>query len=153
MTSPSGSYKVIPGTEGLIVLSNLKAAGNKKVWGNAGATVYDLGDEVLGLEFHTKMNSIGAEVIEGINTAIGMAEKNYKGLVIGNEAANFSAGANLAMLFMYAGDQEYDEINMMIAQFQNTMMRARYSSVPVVVAPAGMAPEADASCHCIRMLS
>ena len=97
---PSGSYKVIPGTEGLIVLSNLKAAGNKKVWGNAGATVYDLGDEVLGLEFHTKMNSIGAEVIEGINTAIGMAEKNYKGLVIGNEAANFSAGANLAMLFM-----------------------------------------------------
>jgi 3-hydroxyacyl-CoA dehydrogenase len=68
-----------------------------------------------------------------------MAEKSYKGLVIGNEGANFSAGANLAMLYMFAGDRDFDEINLMIAQFQNTMMRARYSSVPVVVAPHNMA--------------
>lgn len=134
----SKAYKVIPGLQHYILLETLKAA-TKKVWGNEGATVYDLGDEVIGLEFHTKMNSLGAEVIEGINTAIAMAEKSYKGLVIGNEGANFSAGANLAMLYMFAGDQEFDEINLMIAQFQNTMMRVRYSSVPVVVAPHNMA--------------
>ncbi|AWW30756.1 3-hydroxyacyl-CoA dehydrogenase [Echinicola strongylocentroti] len=135
---PSKSYKDIPGQQEFILLDTLKAA-NKKIWDNAGATIYDLGDDVIGLEFHTKMNSLGQEVIEGINTAITMAEKDYKGLVIGNEGPNFSAGANLAMLFMFAGDQEYDEINLMIAQFQKTMMRVRYSSVPVVVAPHNMA--------------
>ncbi|MEN2280718.1 3-hydroxyacyl-CoA dehydrogenase/enoyl-CoA hydratase family protein [Algoriphagus sp. SE2] len=135
---PSKSYLEIPGIEEFIILDTLKSAG-KKVWGNSGATVYDMGDDVIGLEFHTKMNSMGAEVIEGINTAIGMAEKSHKGLVIGNEGANFSAGANLAMLFMFAGDQDFDEINLMIAQFQNTMMRARFSSIPVVVAPHNMA--------------
>ena len=93
----------------------------------------------MNLEFHTKMNALGAEVLEGINTGISTCEKDYKGLVIGNEGQNFSAGANLAMLFMFAGDQEFDEINLMIAQFQNTMMRARYSSIPVVVATSGMA--------------
>lgn len=134
----SKTYLPIPGQEEFIILDTLKAA-NKKIWGNAGATIYDIGDDVMGLEFHTKMNSLGQEVIEGINTAINMAEKSYKGLVIGNEGGNFSAGANLAMLFMFAGDQEYDEINLMIAGFQNTMMRARYSSVPVVVAPHNMA--------------
>ncbi|MEX0883207.1 MAG: enoyl-CoA hydratase/isomerase family protein, partial [Cyclobacteriaceae bacterium] len=77
--------------------------------------------------------------VEGINTAISMAEKSHKGLVIGNEGQNFSAGANLSMLYMFAGDQDFDEINLMIAQFQNTIMRARYSSVPVVVAPHNMA--------------
>src|SRR5690606_29496978 len=125
---PSKSYREVPGIKDFVILDTLKSAG-KKVWGNAGSTVYDLGDDVIGLEFHTKMNSMGAEVIEGINTAIGMAEKSYKGLVVGNEGANFSAGANLAMLFMFAGDQDFDEINLMIAQFQNTMMRARYSSI------------------------
>lgn len=135
---PSKSYKEIPGIEEFIILDTLKAAG-KKIWGNPGASVYDLGDDVIGLEFHSKMNTMGQEVVEGINTAITMAEKSYKGLVIGNEGGNFSAGANLAMLFMFAGDQDFDEINLMIAQFQNTMMRARYSSIPVVVAPHNMA--------------
>ncbi len=135
---PSKSYKEIPGQEDFILLDTLTAAG-KELWSNEGATIYDLGDDVIGLEFHTKMNSLGQEVIEGINTAIGMAEKSHKGLVIGNEGQNFSAGANLSMLYMFAGDQEYDEINLMIAQFQKTMMRARFSSVPVVVAPHNMA--------------
>ncbi len=133
---PSKSYKVVPGTEGLVLLSNLK---NNVVWENAGATLYDTGDGILNLEFHTKMNALGAEVIEGINTSITKAEKDFRGLVIGNEGQNFSAGANLAMLFMYAGEQEFDEINLMIAQFQNTMMRSRFSSIPVVVATSGMA--------------
>lgn len=144
----SKSYKAIPGTESFIILDNIRKS--NKVWGNAGSTLFDLGDGVLGLEFHTKMNSIGAEVIEGINTAISKAEENYKGLVIGNEAPQFSAGANLAMLFMFACDQEWDEINMMIAQFQNTMMRARFSTVPVVAAPAGLAlgGGCELSMHC-----
>lgn len=133
----SKSYKVIPGTEGLIILDSFKE--NNVVWSNAGATIYDIGDGVINLEFHSKMNSIGAEVIEGINTAISLAEKEYRGLVIGNEGQNFSAGANLSMLYMFALEQEWDEINLMIAQFQNTMMRARHSSVPVVVATSGMA--------------
>lgn len=145
---PSKSYKVIPGTEGFIYLDGFKE--NNVVWSNAGTTLYDVGDGVLNLEFHTKMNSIGGEVIEGINTAITKAEENFNGLVIGNEGEQFSAGANLAMLFMFAGDQEYDEINLMIAQFQNTMMKARFSSVPVVAATSGLAlgGGCELSLHC-----
>lgn len=135
---PSKSYQEVPGIGDFILLETLKA-GNKTIWSNAGSSVYDLGDGILGLEFHTKMNAMGAEVIEGINTAISMAENGYQGLVIGNEGANFSAGANLGIVFMYAADQDFDEINMMIAQFQNTMMRVRYSAIPVVVAPHNMA--------------
>ena len=132
----SKEYKVIPGTEEFILLDTLRDT--NVVWSNPGSTIFDLGDGILGLEFHTKMNAIGAEIIEGINTAISMAEKDYRGLVIGNEAEQFSAGANLSMIFMFAAEQEYDEINMMIAQFQKTIMRARYSSIPVVAAPAGL---------------
>lgn len=133
----TGAYKVVPGTEGLILLDNLRK--NNVVWGNKGATIFDIGDGVVNLEFHTKMNSMGPEVIEGLNTAYNIAEKDFRGLVVGNEGQNFSAGANLAMLFMFACEQEWDEINMMIAQFQNTMRKARFSSVPVVVATSGLA--------------
>ncbi|MCS7005083.1 MAG: 3-hydroxyacyl-CoA dehydrogenase/enoyl-CoA hydratase family protein [Cytophagales bacterium] len=131
-------YRPIESKKELIILDNFRK--DKKVWSNAGATLLDIGDGILNLEFHSKMNTLGAEVIQGINTAISIAEKDFRGLVIGHEnAQTFSAGANLATLFMYAGDQEWDEINLMIAQFQNTMMRVRYSAVPVVVAPSGMA--------------
>lgn len=145
---PSKSYKVIPGTEDLVILENIRET--NKVWGNSGASLFDIGDGVLCLEFHTKMNAIGQEVIEGIETAISMAEKDYKGLVIGNEGENFSAGANLAMLFMFAGDQEFDEVNLMVAQFQNTMKRAKFSSIPVVAAPAGLTlgGGCELSLHC-----
>jgi 3-hydroxyacyl-CoA dehydrogenase len=130
------SYQNIAGTEDFIILDALRKT--SKVWGNDGTTVHDLGDGILGLEFHTKMNAIGAEVIEGIHTAINLAEKDFRGLVIGNDAPNYSAGANLAMLYMYALEQEYDEIELMIRQFQNAMMRIRYSAVPVVAAPSGL---------------
>ena len=129
----SKSYKKIPGQDSFILLSNLS---DKIVWRNAGANLYDIGDGILNLEFKSKMNTMGSEVIEGIQKGISIAEKDFRGLVIGNESAEaFSAGANLAMLFMYAIEQEFDEINMVIAQFQQTMMRARYSSIPVVTAP------------------
>lgn len=133
---PSSTYKPIPGQGDLIILDNLRQ--NNIVWKNAGSTIFDLGDGVLNIEFHTKMNTMGGEVIEGVNKAITMAEEGYRGLVVGNQADQFSAGANLGMVFMYAIEQEYDEIDFMIRHFQNTMMRVRYSSVPVVVAPHGL---------------
>lgn len=134
---PSKSYKTIPGTEELIQLEGLRQT--NVVWENEGATLFDLGDGILGVEYHTKMNAMGAEILEGLNTAIELAEKDFRGIVIGNEGQNFSAGANLLMVYMYAMEQDFDEINMMIAQFQNTIMRLRYSAVPVVAAPSGLA--------------
>lgn len=132
----SGSYKVLPGGEAFIVMSNYT---DKQVWKNGSCRLYDLGNDVLGLQWFTKMGSIGGDVLSGIQTAIDKAEKDYKGLVIANEGANFSAGANVGMIFMLAIDQEYDELDMAIRLFQNTMMRARYSSIPVVAAPHGLA--------------
>jgi 3-hydroxyacyl-CoA dehydrogenase len=134
---PSKTYKVIPGTENFILLDNIRPT--HTVWKNSGTTITDIGDGILNLEFHTKMNTIGGDVIEGINKAITLAEKSYKGLVISNEGANFSAGANVGMIFMMAVEQEFDELNMVIKAFQNTMMRIRYSSIPVVAAPHQMA--------------
>lgn len=132
----SKTYKPLPGGEAFIVMSNYAG---KEVWKNGSCQLYDLGDDVLGLQWFTKMGSIGGDVLSGINNAIEKAEKNYKGLVIANEGPNFSAGANVGMIFMLAIDQEYDELDMAIRLFQNTMMRARYSSVPVIVAPHGLA--------------
>jgi 3-hydroxyacyl-CoA dehydrogenase len=134
---PAKSYKVIPGTEDFILLDNIRATNT--VWKNSGSTITDIGDGILNLEFHTKMNTIGSEVIEGINKAITLAETSYKGLVISNEGANFSAGANVGLIFMMAVEQEFDELNMVVKTFQNTMMRIRYSSIPVIVAPHQMA--------------
>ncbi|MFZ5553835.1 MAG: 3-hydroxyacyl-CoA dehydrogenase NAD-binding domain-containing protein [Bacteroidota bacterium] len=133
----SKSYKTIPGTENTLVLSNIRSS--KTIWKNSGTTIIDLGDGIINLEFHTKMNTIGGEVIEGLNKAIDLAENNYRGLVISNEGENFSAGANLGMVFMLAAEQEWDELNFAIRAFQNTMMRVRYSSIPVVIAPHGLA--------------
>ena len=132
----SKSQKKVPGQDAFIILDNIREA--KKVWGNTDTTLFDLGDGILNLEFHSKMNSIGGGVINGINKAIEIAEKEYEGLVIGNQAANFSVGANLAMIFMMAIEQEYDELNFAIKQFQDTMMRVRYSAIPVIAAPHGM---------------
>ena len=132
----SKTYKVLPGGEAFIVMSNYT---DKQIWKNGSCKLYELGDDVLGLQWFTKMGSIGGDVLSGIQTAIDKAEKSYKGLVIANEGANFSAGANVGMIFMLAIDQEYDELDMAIRLFQNTMMRVRYSSIPVVTAPHGLA--------------
>lgn len=128
----SRSYKSLPGGDAFIVMKNFE---NQTVWKNSACRLYHLGDDVLGLEWYTKMGSIGGEVIEGIQTSIAKAEDKYKGVVIANDSANFSAGANVGMIFMLAIEQEYDELDMAIRMFQNTMMRARYSAIPVVVAP------------------
>lgn len=126
----------VPGQDSFIILNNIR--GNQKVWSNSGAVIEDLGDGILNLEFQSKMNTIGGDVLQGINKAIDLAEKDFQGLVIGNQGANFSVGANIGMIFMMAVEQEYDELNMAIKLFQDTMMRVRYSSIPVIVAPHGM---------------
>lgn len=132
----SKTYQPVPGGEAFIVMRNFE---NQTVWKNSACRTYHLGDDVLGLEWYTKMGSIGGEVLEGVQRSIAMAEEKYKGLVIANEGQNFSAGANVAMIFMLAIEQDYDEIDMAIRMFQNTIMRMRYSSIPVVLAPHGLA--------------
>jgi 3-hydroxyacyl-CoA dehydrogenase len=131
--------KYVPAVTGdpraFIVMRNFE---NQTIWKNSAARLYHIGDEVLGLEWFTKFGTIGGEVLEGIQRSIGIAEEKYKGLVIANEAANFSAGANVGMIFMLAVDQEFEELDMAVRLFQNTMMRARYSAIPVVVAPQGL---------------
>jgi 3-hydroxyacyl-CoA dehydrogenase len=129
----SKSYKPIPRAEGLIVLADLPES--SIVWKNSQAVVRDLGDGILCVSWTSKMNTIGAEVIQGLNKAIDLAEGGYKGLVVYNDAANFSAGANVGMIFMMAVEQEYDDLDMAIRTFQNTMMRMRHSAIPVVAAP------------------
>ena len=128
----SGAYKALPGGDAFLVLKN-KA--DKLVWKNSACRLYDIGDGVAGFEWNSKMNSIGGEVLEGLNKAISLSEEKFNGLVIANEGPNFSAGANVGMIFMLAIEQEYDELDMAIRMFQNTMMRVRYSSIPVAVAP------------------
>lgn len=130
------AYKIIPGSEAYLVMKRFE---NKTIWKNSACRTYHLGDDVLGLEWYTKMGSIGGEVLEGIQQSITLAEKEYKGLVIANDGNNFSAGANVGMIFMLALEQDYDEIDMAIRMFQQTMMRVRYSSIPVVLAPHGLA--------------
>jgi 3-hydroxyacyl-CoA dehydrogenase len=132
----SKSYKEMPGGTVFIVMKNYVG---QTVWKNSACRTYHLGEDVLGLEWYTKMGSIGGEVLEGIQKSISLAEDKYKGLVIANEGANFSAGANVGMIFMLAIEQDYDEIDMAIRMFQNTMMRVRYSGIPVVLAPHGLA--------------
>ncbi len=132
----SKSYKEIPGKGQFIILDNLRT--NKEIWKNSGASIFDLGDGIINLEFRTKMNTMGSEVIEGMIKVFDLGENEYRGVVIGNQGANFSVGANLGMVFMYAIEQEYEELNILIATFQNIIMRARYSSVPVIIAPHGM---------------
>jgi 3-hydroxyacyl-CoA dehydrogenase len=130
---PSKSYQPIPGQEGLIVLADLPDS--SIVWKNRDVIVRHLGDGILCVSWSSKMNTFGADVIQGLNKAIDIAEADYKGLVVYNDGALFSAGANVGMIFMMAVEQEYEDLDMAIRTFQNTMMRMRHSSIPVVAAP------------------
>src|SRR5688572_13847468 len=131
---PSKSYKNIPGKEAFIILENIS---DKVVWKNAESKVIDLGDGVINFSWHSKSYTLGSAVIEGLNKAVDLAEKNYRGLVVGHQGPDFSLGANLGLVFMYAIEQDYDEIDFMVRAFQNSTMRLRYSSIPVVVCPQG----------------
>ncbi len=131
----SQDYKLIPGAESFIILSDLK---EKTIWKNVACNLVDIGDGVAGFSWNTKMNSIGGEVLEGLNKSIAIAEEKCNGLVIANEGNLFSAGANVGMIFMLAIEQDFEELDMAVRAFQNTMMRVRYSSIPVGTAPHGL---------------
>jgi 3-hydroxyacyl-CoA dehydrogenase len=133
---PKKTQEKIPGQDAFIILDNIRKS--NEVWKNTGVVIEDLGDGILNCEFQSKMNTIGGDVLAGLNKAIDLAEKDFEGLVIGNQGANFSVGANIGMIFMMAVEQEYDELNMAIKYFQDTMMRMRYSSIPTISAPHGM---------------
>jgi 3-hydroxyacyl-CoA dehydrogenase len=150
----SKAYHPVSGVENFIILDNLRASG-KVLWKNAGASVIDLGDGILNVEFHSKMNSLGTDVIQGLLKGVEMAEAGYRGLVVGNDAPNFSAGANLGLVYMQALEQEFDELNMMIQQFQQAMMRMRYSSIPVVGTPHGLTlgGGCELNLHCDRVVA
>ena len=133
---PEKTQEKVAGMENFIILDHIRE--NNTIWSNSGCNLTDIGDGILNLEWRTKMNSIGGEVLEGIQKSIEIAEKNHKGLVIANQGTNFSVGANIAMIFMMAIEQEYEEIDFAVRAFQNTTGRIRNSSIPVVVATHGM---------------
>jgi len=133
---PQKKHVKVPGQDSFIILDNIRKS--SEVFKNSGVVVEDLGDGILNVEFQSKMNSIGGDVLAGLNKAIDIAEKDFDGLVVGNQGANFSVGANIGMIFMMAAEQEYDELNAAVKYFQDSCMRLRYSSIPTVVAPHGM---------------
>lgn len=134
---PKKEQTKVPGQDAFIILDNIRES--KKVFENKGVSVQDLGDGILNVEFRSKMNSIDGDVLNGLNHAIDLAEKEYQGLIVANNGQNFSVGANIGMIFMFAVEQEYEELNAAIKYFQDTMMRMRYSSIPTISAPHQMA--------------
>ncbi len=133
----AGEYKPMPARPGVLILKDIKdRTGIIKT--NPGASLIDIGDGVACLEFHSKMNSIGGDTVGMMNFAIDEVEKNFTGLVVGNQGGNFSAGANIMMLLLAAQEEEWDDINMMVRALQNAVMRLRYSAKPVVTAPYGL---------------
>ena len=133
----AGEYKAMPERPGVLVLKSWKEK-TGVIKSNPGATLIDIGDGVACLEFHSKMNSIGGDTVQMVNFAIDEVEKNFKGLVVGNQGGNFSAGANIMLLLMAAQEEEWDDINMMVSALQKAIMRLRYSAKPVVTAPYGL---------------
>jgi 3-hydroxyacyl-CoA dehydrogenase len=130
----SGEYRPVPERPGVTILKSVKErTGTIKT--NPGASLIDIGDGVACLEFHSKMNSLGGDTVQMIDLAIDEVERNFTGLVVGNQGGNFSAGANLMMLLMAAQEEEWDDIHLMVATLQKAVMRLRYSSKPVVTAP------------------
>ncbi len=133
----TNSYKPIPEQQGVIFLKSIKDR-NGVIKKNAGASLIDIGDGVACLEFHSKMNSIGGDTVQMMNFALDEVEKNFTGLVVGNQGGNFSAGANIMLLLLAAQEEEWDDINLMIRALQNAVMRLRFSPKPVVTAPYGL---------------
>ena len=146
-------HLIKPGQESFIILDNIRKT--KLVWENEEFVVEDLGDGILNAEFRSKMNSIGENVLLGLNKAIDIAEENFQGLVVGNQAPYFSAGANLSMILMAAAEQEYDQINSTIKKFQDIVMRLRYCNIPTIASVQGMtlAGGCEVAMHCDKIVA
>jgi len=135
---PSKDYKEVPIKPGIILLPSLKDR-EKQVAGNAGASFIDIGDGVACLEFHSKMNAIGEDIISMIVQSSDIVSRDFEGLVIANHGTNFSVGANLAMVLFAAQEEEWDDLDWAIKTLQDALMKLKYLDKPVVAAPAGMA--------------
>ena len=146
-------YKRIEQPRDIVILKNLPES--NVVWSNKEAKLIDIGDGILNLEFDSKMNSINQNIIQGLNKSVEIAEKNFKGLVIGNESDHFSAGADISVVFLAAIEQEYDELNFFMKLFQDTMMKLRYSSIPVIGAPHGytLGGGCELCLHCDKIVA
>ncbi len=134
----SGGYRPVPLSPDVLLLPSLKER-NRVVLRNLGSTLYDLGDGVLCLEFHTKMNAVDGDIVAMMNEGVALAEREFAGMVLANHAENFCVGANLMLLFLEAQNRNFEGIERMVREFQDACMRLRYSGRPVVAAPAGMA--------------
>jgi 3-hydroxyacyl-CoA dehydrogenase len=134
----SGGAKKVEEPKGVIILKSLKEAG-REVERNPGASLIDLGDGVACVEFHAKMNAIGADLIAMLHKGLKRLESDFDAMVIANQAVNFSVGANLMLVLVGAQEQEWDELHMAVKQFQNINLALKYAPKPVVAAPQGMA--------------
>jgi 3-hydroxyacyl-CoA dehydrogenase len=134
----SKDYKKIPVIPGIILLPSLKDR-EKEIAGNTGASLIDIGDGVACLEFHTKMNAIGEDIVSMVMQCADIVNRDFEGLVIANHADNFSVGANLPLVLFTAQEEEWDDLDWTIKAFQDSLMKLKYLDKPVVAAPAGMA--------------
>ncbi|MGH9355036.1 MAG: enoyl-CoA hydratase/isomerase family protein, partial [Terriglobia bacterium] len=149
-----GGYTAIQEQPGVLSLSRAKAS-RGEVKKNAGASLIDLGDGVLCLEFHSKMNTIGPDILEMIHAGVNLLGPQFEAMVIGNQAANFSAGANLMLLLLAIQAGEWDEVEESVRAFQNANMALKYAVRPVVAAPFGLTlgGGVEISLHCARRLA
>ena len=134
----TGGAKKVEEPKGVIILKSLKEAG-REIERNAGASLIDLGDGVFCCEFHAKMNAIGADLIAMMHKGLKRLETDFDAMLIANQAANFSVGANLMLVLVAAQEQEWDELHLAVKQFQNVNLAVKYAPKPVVAAPQGMA--------------
>ncbi len=134
----SGALAPVPEPAGILILKSLKDC-TPVVQENSGASLIDLGDGVLCCEFHAKMNAIGGDFVAMLHAGVARLETEFEAMVIGNQAPNFSAGANLMLLLMTAQEGEWDDIHLAVRQFQRVNMAIKYAPRPVVSAPQGMA--------------
>src|ERR1700686_4411291 len=150
----SGGAKKVEEPKGVIILKSLKDAG-REVERNSGASLIDLGDGVVCCEFHAKMNAIGADLIAMLHKGLKRLETDFEAMVIANQAANFSVGANLMLVLMSAQEQEWDELHLAVKQFQNANLAIKYAPNPVVAAPQGLAlgGACEISLHAARIHS
>ena len=132
------TYKPAPASDGIVILKSLKECG-REIEKNSGASLIDLGDGVICCEFHSKMNAIGGDLLGIIRKGLARLRTDFDAMVIANQGQNFSAGANLMLVLMTAQEQEWDDLHVMVRQFQNTTLAIKHSSKPVVVAPQGLA--------------
>jgi 3-hydroxyacyl-CoA dehydrogenase len=136
---PASALREVPPAAPDLQLLKSSKDRNRVIKKNAGASLVDLGDGVLCVEFHSKMNAIGGDTIQMLHAGLKEASANFTALVVGNEGEHFSAGANIMLLLLEAQEENWDEVDLMVRAFQGATMALRYADVPVIIAPAGLA--------------